>query len=604
MRFHPLRHLAAVGVALLFIPFTTFAIRAQIAQTTRTSTTGVGSSVRGRIVYGDNGQPLKGVTVVVFRTDSNDPLTTTTNQLGEYRLDGLSKGKYYITLEGPGVPAPSGVGMQIPLPVVAIPRPEDYPEVIPKHDAAFTADGMNTVDVDIRVVRGGTISGRVLKPDGTPVPGVAVHILSRGNNAGPYSARFSAPTDKKGIFRIENIPPADYVVAASAEDKKGNYDVRARVRGESQVVTFHPAAIRLSDALPVHVDSGRESSGVDITLVERTTLQVSGKLILGRDGSGIAGANVVLRAKDSEQLGPLVPGMAQRMTTTASDGTWSFSNVSPGEYEVTALSPLDGAVRGARPMPQAPPPDRTGRPILRSGSTVVPLPRPRYSIVQQQLGLITSDVEGITLTLRGTGRIRGIVETDNGGPLPRGLTLFFEFGDNGGRPSRPQPAQVLPDGSFVLDGVPAGEQPISVALPSGSQYFVVSATAGGEDLTKGLSIIEDTEGATVRVEISTKYAQVSGRVKASQNDQSLVVLFLPVEASKWRFRTAHTALLVGADGSFSGKVPPGEYIVIGRPRNLIPMVITRSFIESLGAERQQVTLTADERKVLEIPIQQ
>jgi len=597
MSVQPLRYLATVTIAWLYVLLTTFAIS---AQTTRTPASKVGSSVRGRVVYRDNGQPLSGVTVEVFRTDSDDRLTTITNGRGEFHIDGLTSGKYYVNLQGPGVAAPSGAGMQIPLPIAAVPRAEDYPEIVPKHDAVFTVDGTNTVDVDIRVIRGGTITGRVLKSDGTAVPDVAVNILSRDNNGGSYSARFSARTDKKGLFKIENVPPADYVVAASVEDKTGNYDVRARLRGESQIVTFHPAAIRLSEALKVRVDSARESSGVDITLVERPTLRISGRLILGRDDSPISGATVILRPRDSEHLGPLVPGMAQRMTTTATDGTWAFSNLSPGDYEVTALRPLDGSATGARPLVR--PPSDGQAPVLRSGSTIVPVARPRYSMVQEQLSLVTSDIEGLTLTLRGTGRIRGVVETDNGDPLPRGLTLFFEFADKGGRPSRPQPAQVLADGSFVLDGVPAGEQAISVALPNGSEHFVLSATAGGEDLTKGISIVEDAEGAPVRVEISAKYAQVSGRIKPPQNDQGIVVLFVPVEASKWRFRTAHTALLVGADGSFSGKVPPGEYVVIGRPRNQVPVTITRGFMDSLGADPQRLTLSADQQRVLEIPI--
>ena len=597
MKFQTLRYLATVTVACLFALLTAFPIN---SQTTRGAADKVGSSVRGRVVYRDNGRPLIGVTLEVFRTDSDDRLTTITNARGEFRIDGLTRGKYYVILQGPGVPAPSGTGMQIPLPIAAIPRAEDYPEIVPKHDAVFTVDGTNIVDVDIRVIRGGTISGRVLKSDGTAVPDVAINVISRDNNAGPYTARFSARTDKKGFFKIENVPPADYIVAASAEDKNGNFDIRARVRGESQVVTFHPAAIRLSEALPVRVDSGRESSGVDITLVERATLKISGKLILGRDDSPISGATVVLRAKDSEHLGPLVPGMGQRMTTTASDGTWAFRNISPGEYEVTALSPVDGSVARARP-PMRPPSDGQP-PVLRSGSTMTPVPRPRYSIVAEQLGFVTADIEGLTLTLRGTGRIRGVVETDNGAPLPRGLTLFFEFADKSGRPSRPQPAQVSADGSFVLDGVPAGEQAISVALPNGSEHFVLSATAGGEDLTKGISIVEDAEGAPVRVQISAKYAHVSGRIKPPQNDQAFVVLFVPVEASKWQFRTALIALLVGVDGSFSGKVPPGEYFVVGRARNLVPVRITQNFIDSLGADRQRLTLTGDQQKVLEIPV--
>ena len=128
-------------------------------------------------------------------------------------------------------------------------------------------------------------------------------------------ARFSARTNQKGVYKIENVPPADYIVSAAIEDKRAGYDIRARLRGEGQIVTFHPAAIRLADALTVHVDSGRESGGVNVTLVDRKSLNVSGKLVTGRDGSPIAGASVVLRGTDSEQTGPLVPGMGQRTTS-------------------------------------------------------------------------------------------------------------------------------------------------------------------------------------------------------------------------------------------------------------------------------------------------
>jgi hypothetical protein len=601
MVFRPRPHLATLSVTYFFFLLITFSVSAQVPQTTRpVATTNSGSSVHGRVVYRDNGRPLKAVTVMVFRSDSNDRLTTITDQRGEFNFDGLKKAKYYVSIQGPGAPAPSGFGVQIPLPIAAIPRAEDYPEIIPRHDAVFTADGTNAVDVEIRIVRGGSIAGRVSKQDGTPVADATINVLSRDKNVGPYMARFSARTDKKGLFKVENVPPAEYLVAASTEDKQATYDIRARLRGESQVVTFHPAAIRLSEALPVRVDSGRESSGVDITLLERATLKISGKLILGRDGSPISGATVVLRSKDSEHLGPLVPGMGQRMTTTASDGSWSFSNVSAGDYEVTALNPIGGPVTGSRPL-MRPPTVRTGPRVL--GPATSPMSRPRYSIVQEQLGFVSSDIEGMTLTLRGNGRIRGVVETDNGARLPRGLTLFFEFADTSGRPSRPQPVPVLEDGSFELEGVTAGNPSVSVALPSGSDYFILSATAGGEDLTKGMPVVEDAEGSPVRVQISRRYAFVSGRVNPPQNDQSLVVLFLPVDPSRWQFRTAHTALLVAADGSFSGKVPPGEYVVIARRRDMLPVVITRSFVESLGSDRPHVTLSPDERKVFDLPLE-
>jgi len=105
MSVQPLRYLAAVSVAYIFVLLTTFPIS---AQTTQTPASKVGSSVRGRVVYRDNGQPLIGVTVEVFRSDSDDRLATITNARGEFHLDGLTRGKYYVNLQGPGVAAPSG----------------------------------------------------------------------------------------------------------------------------------------------------------------------------------------------------------------------------------------------------------------------------------------------------------------------------------------------------------------------------------------------------------------------------------------------------------------------------------------------------------------
>jgi hypothetical protein len=118
-----------------------------------------------------------------------------------------------------------------------------------------------------------------------------------------------------------------------------------------------------------------------------------------------------------------------------------------------------------------------------------------------------------------------------------------------------------------------------------------------------MSVVEDAEGSPVRVQISTRYALVSGQVNPPQNGQSLVVLFLPVDPSRWQFRTAQTALLVAADGSFSGKVPPGEYVVIARRRDMLPAAITRSFAESLGSDRPHVTLSPDERKVFDLQLE-
>ena len=618
MKYRSQPHLAATSVACFFM-FLLAAVsinarsassRPRVAgQPTLAAQTGqqpqqsTGQSiVRGRVVYADNGLPIKGVKVAVMTSGSNDPFTTVTNERGEFQLGGLRAGKYYITVRGPGVPAPSGFGMSIPLPISAIPRSEDYPEIIPKHDAAFTVDGANTADVEVRIVRGGSITGKILKADGSPMANVAVNLLSRQSNVGPYTARFSGQSNAKGIYKIENVPPAEYLVSAAIEDIRAGSDIRARLRGEGQIVTFHPAAIRLADALTVRVDSGRESGGVNITLIDRKLLSVSGKLVTGRDGSPIGGATVVLRGKDSEQTGPLVPGMGQRTTVTSSDGSWSFSNVSAGDYEVTALNPIGGTSVGPVVAMRMPPGQR-GRPMLGSPGPSPNRARPRFAITQEQISLVSSDVENLMLTMRGTGRIRGVVEMENGDPLPRDLTLFFEFSNIGSRPARPEPVRVASDGSFLVEDVPAGERAIAAALQSGSGFYVLSATMSGKDLREGVSIVEDTEGAPVRVQLSTRFARVAGRVASPGAEPvGFVVVLVPVESWKQRFRTAFTVIQIEPDGSFSGKVAPGEYLIFARRRNQLPPLITPDFIQTLGAGASTVALKADEQQTVDLKL--
>src|SRR6185503_2206836 len=234
------------------------------------------STAKGKVVYSDNQEPLKGTRLRIFTSDEDrGEVIVVANDRGEFRVDNLAAGKYYVAIEGPGVAMPSGVGMKIPLPLSAIPRAEDFGEIIPRHDAEFTVDGTNSVDVDIRVARGGKVTGKVLKADGAPASDISVSLISR-DAAGAGMARFSTHTGKDGAYRFENLPAGDYVVAATVEDKQKVVDIRARLRGESQVVTYHPAATNLNDAMTVHVDSGAVLGGVNITLVARNSFSVSG----------------------------------------------------------------------------------------------------------------------------------------------------------------------------------------------------------------------------------------------------------------------------------------------------------------------------------------
>lgn len=529
------------------------------------------------------------------------------NDRGEFRVDNLAAGKYYVALEGPGVAMPSGFGMKIPLPMSAIPRAEDFGEIIPRHDAEFTVDGTNSVDVDIRVERGGKLAGKVLKPDGAPAGDVAVSLISRAAaEAGPYTSRFSAHTDKEGRYLFENLPAGDYVVAASIENKQKTdipiksigtevhnqqraMDMLARMRGESQIVTYHPAATSLRDAMTVHVDPGAALGGVNITLVTRESFVVSGMVVRQADGTALAGATVLLRNKESELSAALVPGMSQRTTHTDAEGHWSFSNVTEGSYVVMALAPLTRSMSSGEEAG-----DREEA-YRRS--------RQRYLVAQQNLIVAGGNLQDLLLSITGPGSITGVAELDNGQALPQGLVIFLELVRESGLPGSPLPVRVQPDGSFNLGDIQGGDVYLSAALPQESIFFVKAITANGSDLRRvPLKVAEGTIAGPIRVTLSTELGRVAGHVLSDKNQPlgEIVVLLAPAEAAKQQFRTSYFTTRTAADGAYSVSVAPGEYLVFARRRDQLPGIMSDEFLKNEAGNATRVTVANGEQKRLDL----
>ncbi|HEX6731091.1 MAG TPA: hypothetical protein VF074_13800, partial [Pyrinomonadaceae bacterium] len=203
------------------------------------------------------------------------------------------------------------------------------------------------------------------------------------------------------------------------------------------------------------------------------------------------------------------------------------------------------------------------------------------------------------------GKVRGIVETESGEALPKDLTLFFEFLGDSSRPASPEPVLVLPDGSFLLENVAAGDRRMMAGLPNESGHYVVSTTAGGNDLSETpLRVVEDAEAGVVRVLISSRFATVSGTVTGDGVSGDNVVVLVPFEAAKQRFRVAYTAAQTAADGSFTARVAPGKYRILARRRDSLPPVITSELIRSLADNIETLILVAEEPKTVRLRLSQ
>ena len=163
--------------------------------------------------------------------------------------------------------------------------------------------------VTITVERGVTIKGRVLDPDGHPVPGAtAAPALTGTGNSLTGDTRFSVTTDSEGRFTA--LLPAsgnrDYNLVAH-DGKYGQW--RTWANGVLPPMRTKPGEVR---------------EGVDITLARPATISgrvtdPAGKPVVGRDVRASAADGLENRYYDPT-------------TTTAADGTFTLKFVRPGEH--------------------------------------------------------------------------------------------------------------------------------------------------------------------------------------------------------------------------------------------------------------------------------
>src|SRR6516162_2577565 len=59
--------------------------------------------------------------------------------------------------------------------------------------------------------RGASLTGDASDPEGEPVPGATIALISRGT-----AARWNVVTSAAGAYRFDGVPPGDYILRADA----------------------------------------------------------------------------------------------------------------------------------------------------------------------------------------------------------------------------------------------------------------------------------------------------------------------------------------------------------------------------------------------------
>ncbi|PSB17060.1 hypothetical protein C7B65_19810 [Phormidesmis priestleyi ULC007] len=297
----------------------------QVVTKTTTITANTGTGTIGDTVFNDlNGNGIQDpgetgvtrVTLTLSGTDTNNnPVnqTVVTNAAGNYQFTALNPGTYTVTATPPA--GFSGTNTN------------------PQTVTLTTGQNIPTVDFGIRQTPGaiGDTVFNDLNGNGIQDPGetgVAGATLTLRNSAGTVLA--TLVTDANGNYQFTNVPP-----------------------GNNYTVTVTPPS-GFSNTTPLVQTIATLNPGQNVPTVDFGLRQLPGTIgdFVFNDANnngtqdpgetaGIAGVTLTLR----NQAGAVVA-----TTTTNAGGTYQFTNVTPGNYTVTATAPAGSRVTTPTPL--------------------------------------------------------------------------------------------------------------------------------------------------------------------------------------------------------------------------------------------------------------
>jgi hypothetical protein len=512
---------------------------------------------------------------------SGDRQTVTDDQ-GRFTVDGLPAGRYLVTV--------SKVGWVTTF--YGSPRPGRPPGV-----RIAIADGAR-VGVEVPLVPGGVIAGRIIDQEGRPMAREWPWLLEQrlvgsrrllARTRFPYSVgAFERSTDDGGEFRLFGLEPGTYYLVLNPSITAGaRFTTQDEVRWALQppgaaaappppqgavagyASIYFPGTTDPSQAQPIVVGPGEVHEGLTFRVSYVPVARVEG-VIRRTDGTPAAGTRVSLDAR--------VPQAAlegsSRGATADPNGRFVVQNVPPGDYRLTARSsPVPSAP--ARVVEGAPPP--VARPAAAASAA---------TLMWGQADVVISgqDIQGLNITLAPAAEITGRLSFAATTLQPPAdlSTIRLQFiatealataQVGGGSGLTTYNAIVQADGAFRVPGLPPDRYSVSATWPGmrtgdgTTGWWITSVAVGGKDIGDApfeVRANEDISG--VAIGFRDRIGVIEGLLTdaAGRPAPEYFVLAFPTDRASWTTtsRRAVPAVRPGTDGRFRLiGLPAGEYFI-------------------------------------------
>ncbi|MEW5975631.1 MAG: carboxypeptidase regulatory-like domain-containing protein [Acidobacteriota bacterium] len=506
--------------------------------------------IQGKVLASDTGTGLRKVTLTLWpaeRQEGQLPLTTKTNENGEYEFKDVAPGRYNLGADRNGyVRQTYGQPASNPGPSPGTPLVVKAGEILSR--------------IDLTLIRGGALEGRVVDQEGEPVSRVAVQ-LSRYRTV--RSRRALTPvafdqTDDRGEYRLFDIPPGNYYLSASLRG------FGTQEGGSTYLPTYYPGALSPQEATRIQVAPAAQLAGYDLVLFEGRGYTVSGR-VLAADGKPATRAFLMSMRLPFQGTGSGFGG-----SPIDAEGNFRMDGLPPGSYRLTARAESGNNRQAA--------------------STVV--------------DVVNEDLSGVTLMLGPGAEIHGRVLFDqrvedfNASQLRVGVTPEdpspMMFGSSGS-------GDVKEDYTFSLSDIPEGPGRLWVRLPPGNVFLQAIHLQGRDVVDQAVDFRNNDQMRGVEIILSARGAQFSGTVRREQTGEIIkgasVLLFSPdpeLRASNSRFtRITQT----DQNGAFSLRgLVPAEYLSCALLNFETGAESDPTYLKTLETLAQRVTLAPSENK--------
>ncbi len=492
--------------------------------------------------------------------------------------------------------------------------------------------GARIVDWKVRIAKYAVLAGTLRDPSGDPIVGTEVLALERvvtGSEVNFYAVG-SGRSDDRGVFRIGNLDPGDYVVCACTREPipfdgqllttiaaepsllvglvgralaVGAEAAQVDNRLRTYAPAFYSSSTTLARATHVKLASGDERAGLYFILEPTPAVRVSGTVV----GANSPVTSSSIRLVPAGELDAAVPIVSLSPVLVQPDGRFDFAGVPPGQY-VLRVNQI--VLNGGAPGPTGSALQflgERGREMSQYVGPGVLLEAPAQWAAQP-ITVGEDGISGLQVPLRPAAAVHGRFEFQSApGPIADAMSrVSLGLRPLSMDPTRPvglPRASVKRDGTFEMPAVLPGRYVLTVSVPPGSTTMK-SVTIGGADvmdlpIDMAASDINDLVVTWSDAPRTVLLGTVAG---VTAVDELMAVVF-PTDRRYWAEPRAanrrFAVTQVSAAGAFRADLNPGEYFVMV-VADLDAAINEPGKLEAWSTRAQRVVIAPGETKTIEV----